>query len=108
MINRIAIGWATLGCFRSTPMEIVAAESSSTPARALLVHRQARYTQHLYARPRDGDDPEEILMRERAAPTTRLRAMAALRLSETVEGQECGARQRFPGRIEGQRPPDRT
>ena len=108
VINRIEIGWAALGCFRSTPMEIVAAESSSTPARALLVHWQARYTQHLYARPQHGDGPEEILMRERAAATTRLRATAALPPGETVEGQECGVRQRFPGRIEGQGPPDRT
>ena len=52
-INRI--GRPTLGAFGSTPRGIVAGESGLTPARALLSHHQARFTQSLYARPCDGD-----------------------------------------------------
>lgn len=96
-INRI--GRATLGAFRSTPLGIVAAESGFTPARALLDHRQASFTRRLYARPKDGDRPEEILERRDSAFATRLRATATLRREETVEIQRWGTGRRFPGRI---------
>ena len=65
--------------FPVDPAGIVAAESGLMPARALLNHRQARFTQRLYARPADGSGPEEILSRERSALTERLRALTALR-----------------------------
>ena len=77
----------------------MAGESGPTPARALLNHRQARSTQSLFARPRGGDGPEEVLRRERSALTTRLRAAATLRPSETVERQQWGGSRRFLGRI---------
>ena len=48
------MGRATLGVFRWTPLGIVAAQSGLTPARAFLDHRQVRFTQRLYARPKDG------------------------------------------------------
>lgn len=79
------MGRATLGAFQSTPLGIVAPESGLTPARAPLNHRQARFTLPLYARPKDGGGPEEILTRERSALTERLRAVAALRTGETVK-----------------------
>ena len=41
-INRMCR--ATLGVLRSTPIGIIAAESGLTLARALLDHRQARFT----------------------------------------------------------------
>ena len=63
-INRM--GRSTLGAFGSTPQGIVAGESGLTPARALLNRRQARLTQSLCARPRDGGGPE-IFARERSA-----------------------------------------
>ena len=96
-INRM--GRSTLGAFRSTPLGIVAAESGLTPARALLNFRQARFVQRLYARPKDGQGPEEILDREGAALTTRLRAAAGLYRRETVEPQEWGTGKAFPGQI---------
>ena len=96
-INRM--GRSTLGAFRSTPQGILAAESGLTPARALLNFRQARFAQRLYARPKDGQGPEEILDREGAALTTRLRAAAGLHRRETVEPQEWGTRKAFPGQI---------
>ena len=65
-INRM--GRATLGAFQSTPRGIIAGKSGLTPARALLNHRQPRFTQRLYAIPHDSDGPEEILTRERSAP----------------------------------------
>ena len=93
------MGRATLGAFRSTPLGIITAESGLTPARALLDHRQAGFAQRLYARPRDGDGPEEILERERPTLSTRLKAAAVLRRGGTAEGQEWGQRRRFPGQI---------
>ena len=71
-INRMAR--STLGAFRSTPQGTLAAESGLTPARALLDHRQASFAQRLYARPRDGQGRGEILSREGAPLTARLRA----------------------------------
>ena len=61
-INRM--GCASSGAFRSTPRGIVAAESGFTPARALLNRRQARFSQTLHVKPRNGQVPEEILTRE--------------------------------------------
>ena len=81
------MGRATLGAFQSTPLGIVAAESGLAPAGALLNHRQASFTQRLFARPQGGEGPEEILKRHNSALTTRLRATAALRRHETVEPQ---------------------
>ena len=52
-INRT--GRATLGAYQSAPRGILAGESGLTPGRALLNHRQARFTQRLYARPRSDD-----------------------------------------------------
>ena len=91
---------STLGSFRSTLQGILAAESGLTPARALLDHRQARFTQRLYARPREGGGPEEILARERAALTTRLRALGGTRRGlETVEPQVWSEGRSFPRQI---------
>lgn len=89
----------TLGVFRSTPQGILAAESGLTPARVLLNHRQARLARRLYARPRGGLGPEEILTREGAAITTRLRAAAAIRPGGTVGAQQWSTGRPFPGRI---------
>ena len=96
-INRM--GTATLGAFQSTPRGIVATESGLTPARALLDHRQAGFTPRLFARPRGGEGPEEILERRNSALTTRLRATAALKRHETVEPPQWSAPRRFAGRI---------
>ena len=96
-INRM--GRSTLGAFQSPPLGIVAAESGHIPARALLNYRQARFAQRLHARPRDGKGPEEILTRDGAALTTRLRAAASLRPGDTVETQEWGTRRTFPGQV---------
>ena len=46
-------GRSTSGAFQSNPARHC--HSSLTPPRALLNHRQARFTQRLYARPRDGN-----------------------------------------------------
>ena len=101
---------AILGALRSTPSGIVAAGSGMTPARALLDRRRAHFTQRLYARPRDGDGPEEILARERSALPTCLRAAATLRPGETVEAQEWGSCRLLPRRDHRRResrgPPD--
>ena len=67
--------------------------------RPLLEHRQARFAYWLYARPRDGGGPEEILTREGAAVTTRLRAAAGTRRGETVGPQEWSAGRSFSGAI---------
>ena len=81
----------------------MAGERGLTSARALLKHRQARISQRLYARPREGDGigdgPEKILTRERSLLTTRLRAAAGLGRRETVEAQEWGTGRLFPGRF---------
>lgn len=68
-----------------TDMADHSTESGLTPAKALLNHHQASFARRLYARPRNGDGPEEVLTRERSALATRLRASAALRRAETVE-----------------------
>lgn len=64
------MGMSTPGAFRSNPRGIVTAQSGLTPARALLDHRQARFTQRLFARPKDGQGLGEILTKERSALTT--------------------------------------
>ena len=102
----IRMGKATLGAFRSTPLGLVAAQSGLTPARALLEHRQARFTQRLCARPKGGDGSDEILTRERAALTARLGAASSIRPRETVEAQEWGVHIFFPGKIAGEGPSD--
>ena len=91
---------ATLGACRSTPLRMVVAESGLVSARALLNHHQSRFTQRLYARPRDGEGPEEILEREAgAALTARLRAAAFLQPGNMVERQERSRHLAFPGEI---------
>ena len=73
---------------RSTPLGIVAAESGLAPARALLDHRQARFTQRLLARPMGGNPgPEEIMGRRGAALADRLRAATFLQEGERAEEQ---------------------
>ena len=69
------------------------------PARALLNHRQARFAQCLFARPADGQGPEEILTREGAAVAARIRAAAATRPGDSVERQEWSRRRAFPGQM---------
>lgn len=91
---------STLGTFRSTLQGILLAESGLAPARTLLDYRQARFSQRLYARPRDGQGPEEILStREEAALTTRLSAAAGSRPEETIEAQGRSRGRHFPGRV---------
>ena len=58
-INRM--GRATLRAFRSKQLGIITAEGALTPASALLNHRQASFARRLHARPKNGDEPEEIL-----------------------------------------------
>ena len=96
-INRM--GQDSLGAFRSTPRDIVAAESGFTPARAFLNHRQARFAQRLCARAKGGQGPEEILTRESSPLTSRICAAAAIRRGETAETQEWGSDRCSPGRI---------
>ena len=65
----------------------------------MLNHLQARFTQRLYARPRDGSRPEEILTRECSDLTTRLRAAAVLGRRKAVEAQERGTGRQFSGKV---------
>ena len=95
VINRMAR--SALGTFRSTPLEILAAESGHAPARALLDYRQSRLAQRLSARPRDGGGPEEILEREDESVVQRLRAASNTKPGETVEAQVWSEDRRFPG-----------
>lgn len=85
-INRMAR--STLGAFRPTPLGILEAGSGLAPARTLLDYLQARFSQRLRARPRNGQGPEEILTRDGAAFTTHLRAASGSRPGETIEAQE--------------------
>ena len=62
-----------------------------------LDHRQAGFAHRLLARPRDGGGPEEILAREGAAITTRVRAAGGIRRGETVEPQVWSEDRAFPG-----------
>ena len=94
---------ASLGAFQTTPRGIIMAESGFTPTRVLLDHRQARFAQRLYARPRGGQGPEEIL--ERDSITSRLRRIAAIYRKRAAEGREWSAARRFPGRIIDEREP---
>ena len=78
---------STLGAFRSTPLGILATESglACAPARALLDHRQlqARLSQRLHARARNGQGPQEVLIRNGSALTTCLRAAVGSRPGES-------------------------
>jgi ribonuclease HI len=96
-INRMAR--STLGSFRSTPQGILAAESGLTPARALLNHRQAMFSHRLIARPKDGGGPEEILTREGAELSQRLRTATGIKPGESTEPQVWGQGRTFPGVI---------
>ena len=80
-INRMAR--FTLGAFRPITQGILEADSGLASARALLDNRQTRFTQRLYARPKDGGGLEEILSREGAAITTRLKAVVGTKRGET-------------------------
>lgn len=100
------MGRASLGAFRSTPLGIVAAEGKPTPVRALLNLRQARFAQRLLSRPRNQRGPEEVMERQGAALTTRLRGAATLRPGETAGGMTPVLPGQCSGRREGERPPD--
>ena len=95
-INRMSR--ASLGAFPSTPRGIIMAESELTPARALLDHRRARFTQRLIARPQGGQGPEEILDRN-ADITARLRNAARIERGGTAEVQRWNEARRLPGSI---------
>ena len=97
--HRDLLGRATLGPFRLTPLGIVTAQSGLIPTRALLDYRQARYAQRLHARPKDCQGPEEILDRDGAAITLRLRAATSLRPGTTVEPQSWSSQRTFPGQV---------
>ena len=86
-----------LGVYQSTPRGIVMAESGSTPARALLDHRRARFAQQFLARPQ-GDQGPEIFKRE-STPTARLRVKARVEREGIAEKQEWDVGRRFGGRI---------
>ena len=75
----------------------VAAESRLIPARSLLDATAVRIGS--CSGPMPGQGTGRTPARERSALTARLRATATLRLGETVEAQEGGARRRFPGHI---------
>ena len=62
-------------------------------------NRRAGFAQKLYARPRGGQGPEEILSRENSALTARLRAATAIGRDGTAETREWSAARCFPGRI---------
>ena len=96
-INRT--GRTTLGASESTLLGIVAAVSRLAPARALLDHRQARFTPRLLARPQGHGGPEEIMSRQGADPTERLRGATHLRLGELGGKVELARSATFPGRI---------
>ena len=57
------------------------------PARAILDHPQAKFTQRLSSRPSGHQGPEEVMTRRDSKITNRLRAAIALRSEETAEGQ---------------------
>ena len=90
---------STLGASRPTPQGILAAKSKLAPARALLDHRQAKLAQRLLARPQDGGGLEEILARDGAAITRRLRVAAGARPGEAVEPQAWSEDRAFPGGV---------
>ena len=96
-INRMAR--STLGAFRSTQTGFLAGESGHTPARALLDHGQARWTQRLLARPQGSEGPEEIIEREEGAVVLRLRAASGVRPGEEVESQVWSQGREFPGKF---------
>ena len=76
-------GWA--GALISTPRGIIAAESSFSPTRARLNHRQAGFAQRLHARPANSQGPEEILTREGSELTSCIRAAAGIGRGGTAE-----------------------
>ena len=78
-LNRM--GRASLGVRQTTPLGIVAAESSLNPARPLLDHAQARFALRLMARPRGGGRQEEILEKKGSALAARVREKSGDRKS---------------------------
>ena len=92
-INRM--GRFTLGAFRSTPRGIVAGESGPALARALLNHCQARFTQRLCARPRDGGDSRQGALCPHHTPTSSSHSPTG----REVEVQEWSIGRQFSGRI---------
>ena len=93
------MGRASLGVRQTTPLGIVAAESSLTPARSLLDHAQARFALRLTVRPRGGGGQEEILEKRNSALAARVRERSGLGRRETVEAQRWGALRCFQGRV---------
>ena len=75
--------------FRSTPQGIVAGESGLTPARALLNHRQARFIQRLYARPRDGGGVTEATKQLQEAPVVAMATAMAATTTRTAMAIRC-------------------
>lgn len=90
------MGRVTLGVFLSTPLGIVAAGSCLTLARALLDYEQARCAQHLLVRPRGHTGPEEVITRQNAPLTVRLRKAMALYPGEKTEEREWGSSEPSP------------
>ena len=70
--------------FRTTPRVIVAGERGLTPARALLNHRQARFIQRLYARPRDGGGVTEATKQLQEAPVVAMATAMAATTTRTM------------------------
>ena len=97
ILNRM--GRASLGVRRTTPLGIVAAESSLTPARPLLDHAQARFALRLMSRPRGGGGQEEILEKRSSALTARVRERSGLGRRETVEVQRWDVLRAFQGKV---------
>ena len=81
------MGRAFLGVRRTTPVGIVAAESTLPPARALLDHRQASFALRLLARPRGGGGQEEVSEKRGNGLTARVRERCGLGRRESAEVQ---------------------
>ena len=96
VLNRM--GRASLGVRQTTPLGIIAAESSLTPARALLDHAQARFALRLMARPRGGGGQEEILEKKGSALAARVKERSGLKRRETGEEQRWNAMRAFQGK----------
>ena len=95
-INRT--GRTTLGASQSTLLGIVVAVSRLAPARALLDHRQTRFTPRLLARPQGHGGPEEIMSRQGADPTARPQGATHLRPGELGGMAELGEVCNLPGK----------
>ena len=97
VLNRM--GRASLGVRQITPLGIIAAESSLTPARALLDHAQARFALRLTARPRGGGGQEEILEKRGSVLAARVKERSGLKRRDTVEEQRWNAMRVFQGKV---------